>query len=250
MKDKKENRRKNRPSNFYHASPYKLKCGSNIKPRWSPFNLEYRVWMSSNLQSAIESAKEIIDEIKLGGTIFLARLTDELWEPREIHGVWVYQVKPTGPAENYGRGTWITSFPVRVLKIIHTYGEPSKNKLASAPRRSEEGVVRLMMDDFNKKNSSKIVAAYNKSYSLNDFDKIIRKALIIYEKRDVRELYNVLCKCKQNKISEAVAAWCLRKVEEEALKLKKKRRDQHHKLIPDPKYQRKKKRIRPVDIDD
>jgi hypothetical protein len=84
--------------------------------------------MTSSLRAARVISRCIVEELHDGqggfcGTMFGTH------PKQEVHGAWVYRVKPTGPIERDWQSHWTTSFPVRVLEISDIFGEPDKNNL-------------------------------------------------------------------------------------------------------------------------
>ncbi len=138
------------PKQLFHSSPYRLRVGTHLRPRWSPFQFQHGVWLTSSLVSARAVCAEILRFLREGvpgycGTTY----GDEIREiGRHVRGVWIYRVKATGPVERRPRvGGWLSAFPVRIMAVAGKYGEPERNDPPPVRRRFEADLARLSLAD-------------------------------------------------------------------------------------------------------
>jgi hypothetical protein len=189
--------------------------------------------MTSSLRGALDVGRELIDDLKHGHYGYCGTGPRDRLEPQEIHGVWVYRVKPTGPIERAGKGVWTTSFPVRVLEIVRELGEPARNKLALPLRRSTQDAAGA----FDFYDPVGILRAYGSGPTVEERLAALGQE-VLGGPREASEIEQILSSCPEAERAEAASAWCHRKMEEQTARLEKQRRDEHHKLRPDPRYRR------------
>ena len=226
------------PASLYHVSPWKLKVGATIKPRWSGFALEYKVWMCSSLKGAIDIGKAMLSDFKEGIIGFAGTGYDRDFKGEDLHGIWIYRVKPTGPVERVKKGEWTTSFPLRILELVEKAGEPEKNRLPPSPLRSDEDVGAFETGlNLDEQSVQRIIKAFENSSGLVGFSEKISD--LIFDERWIAELHAILSNCTAEKV-DTLNQWKRRKIHEAAQKKRKKRRIEHRKLAPDPRYKRDK----------
>ncbi len=228
------------PARLYHASPWVLKPEALIRPRWSLFALQYKVWITASMRSARATAAMILESVETGLPGYAGTTFGQRDLPGDCHGVWIYRVKPTGPVERGGKGEWTTSFPVRVLEIAGRYGEPERNQLDDPPLRSDDEVGAYA--DGIPKIEAEVIASIAGAYrDCPDESAFVESIGYRYLTDELAtELFKVLQADQRQGIETVIEGWLHRKAEEAALRMQEIRRREHHKRLPDPRYDRAK----------
>ncbi len=101
--------------------------------------------MSNSLYESIRIAREIMEYREVDGLSGYAgrngwssgdsKATERLEATEQLHGLWIYRVRPTGPVEValYTKAHLSTVFPVLVLEQIAKVGRPKDNTLKLLP---------------------------------------------------------------------------------------------------------------------
>jgi len=230
-------RQKDHPTLLYHTSPYSLQVGANIRPRWSAFACEFKVWMTSSLQGAINVGDCIITSFREGGMVPWCGggFDEENMPPQKIQGLWIYRVKPTGPIERRGVGEWVTSFSVRILEIAHIMGKPWNNRLPEAKVRKDKHMGEMIA--YVDAEASEIMDAFDKCRTSQERLEYLKGKM---QRKYAKEIYCILAPLPDDKRYEALLLWIHNKIDQETVAFQKQRTKSYHKLYPDPRYKRSK----------
>ncbi|NMC69761.1 MAG: hypothetical protein GYA57_06785 [Myxococcales bacterium] len=221
-----------RPTQFFHVSPYRLRVGTHLKPRWSGFAFQHRVWMVGSIRASRLVAQGMVSEAASGAATCCGRGFDTGPLPASaFRGFWVYRVLPTGPVE-CGHHQFTTAFPVRVVEVAATVGRPEENRLPRPPVRSDEDIGRWLAH-------------------CPDLDRLLeewRTAASPEAARNVlyHQLWDATAAVRADELLRRAPAdgrlflegWFRREVERETAYYRKQRLAAHHKLTPDPRYKR------------
>jgi hypothetical protein len=260
-------RRSERVGLLLHVSPYRLKIGAHIKPRYSDFALQNKVWMIASLASARQLAKELVEQLNrkcigYGGLGWAQAVSRTLPEPGQVKGAWIYRVKPTGPVEREtsssvtvrgGGPNWTSSFPVRITAIFDTYGEPGKNVLPPpGPRNMESPAFSVFWEAMSGPDGVHYVYERYAPYIENGMlalkaNAVARKTLR-YEVaaclggslRLADEALDLLNGAPKDKRRDMLSGWLRRKRQESWAAMRARISREHHKLGPDLRYKRSK----------
>jgi len=256
--------RRRRATPFFHATPYRLRPGTHLRPRWSRWILEGgyyeeppQVWFCTSLRAARVVARRIVEGgLWTGSNAGYAGHGERLPPDWEVHGAWIYRVRPTGPVGAAERGLASSTFPVRVLGLADTWGEPWRNRCrlpaalddAEAARcwvRRGEDPERQAEDEFEEHwrcfrellhlPRAKLIYRYVLSDWL--FDRELRRNLLaiflrVRDKEEAREGYYAL-------LRRQAEAWQVR--------LRELRLRHHRRRLPDRRYRRREKHPQPPD---
>ena len=257
------------PTVLFHASPWKLKVGTNLKPRWSSFTGTHKIWMSSSLVASVGIAEQLIRDHAENipgycGTGYHVRLEGSLV------GAWIYRVKPSGRLDKVGKySEYTTSFPVRIVEIITVVGDPERNTVEPRrPMSDAEAAYDQMEWDYKPilDNIDKIVHVWNttpegekgdpkgfkdpsitlrsllgKGPIKNDrsfFGRIFCRGEMNIGVEAVEELWEALRANRHLDPEKVIRALVNRKFEETVCQLRRDRNREHTKLRPDPRYRR------------
>ena len=228
------------PTRLYHVSPYQLRVGTHLRPRWSLFADQFRVWMVSSLRGARLVADGIFEFLRYGLPGLCGMGYDRSEEEikrfgRAVRGVWIYQVKPTGPIENTGKGVWVSGFSARILAMVGHVGEPEKNRLAPNPSpQGDAEIARFRAYD----DPVALLQAWRRSATLEDaFDTTLELEAVCADPSEISELFRRMASGGRPPEAE-LASWYEQKLVSELVKARSDRRREHHKLVPDPRYKR------------
>jgi len=230
-----ECRRGGAPRRLYHTSPFEMKIGTNTRPRWSSFTGHWRVWMTSSLRGATDTARQLVSDLREGAYGYCATGPAHDLKPQTVHGAWIYRVKPTGRMERCEAGrSWFTSFPVRVVEFARTYGEPWRNALSltgfvTTERAAEE--LMMWLSDVQRDVSEDVRRMCGQDHvswptwwSVEERE--LAQLLLAYEHMPLLD--------KQREVRH----WLKRKYAEEAVRLAHRQRKEHRKRLPRPRYKR------------
>ena len=260
------------PTVLFHASPWKLKVGTNLKPRWSSFTGTHKIWMSSSLVASVGIAEQMIqDHVEsipgYCGTGYQVKLKGQMI------GAWIYRVKPSGKIEKNGKySEYTTAFPVRIVGIETVVGEPEKNTVGPLkPMSDVEAAYDAMEWDCKpiQDNIDKIVHVWNTTpeeekkdpKSFKDptitlevlfkrgpvkedksfFGRIFCRGKLNISIEVIEDLWNVLRANRHLDPKKVIQAFVNRKLEETVSQLRRDRNREHTKLRPDPRYKRHEK---------
>lgn len=150
-----DRRRRRRGHRFFHASPFALKPGANLLPKWCRFQLWLgplwgildgpEVWLTTSLRKAQEIGRLMVDGSE-DGEGFAGGVHRTLGEEYPLRGAWIYQVRPLGPLREIQGGHARTTHPARVLRVAATWGDPERNPAdLEPPRIRDEEAARLWL---------------------------------------------------------------------------------------------------------
>lgn len=181
------------PRAMFHATPWRLQEGSHLAPRWSQRCFDYRVFMTNSLRAARGYARAILEYLTQpvegglypGGFAGMASWTRWIRpDLRSIRGAWIYRVRPTGPVGGWSTDHMETAYPLEVLHLADTWGEPWRNELGPAPRYRDRDMARLSFT-CEQEQAQRVLDSLKKAYrSLRGLDGREREEAIATFKRE------------------------------------------------------------------
>lgn len=224
------------PTQLFHTTPFELHRGQLLRPRWSSFANQHKVWMSSSGRSARVIAEAMLSCFREGLMGFHGHGCNDddcrIIARWKLEGLRIYRVRATGGIEREWRSSWKTAYPVVVLGEVGTFAEPEKNRLIPLlPMRDRDMCCRapeIVMDTFRGTSSAEEFAtAVETGLGRQSFD--------------LKKLFFMMSHTSETPeiVADRAFSWL---DYEDAESFSRKRTSQHRKLLRDPRYCRDKSR--------